>query len=77
MHQSCAECGRASPDTETNYTLIDSAWRLTRERASDGLQRIVWRCPSCWKAFKSRRGASGEAPPASSEASTRARPKVG
>ncbi len=62
--QNCVDCGKASPETETNYTLISAecGWRLTRIQSPSGLV-IHWRCPLCWRTFKdaqaARKPASG------------------
>ena len=56
--QTCIGCGKKSPETETNYTLISAqfGWRLTRYKAVDGAIVIEWRCPTCWKDFKKTKG---------------------
>jgi hypothetical protein len=55
--QTCADCGKDSPETETNYTLISAqfGWRLTRAYTDDGLV-VEWRCPECWREHKRKRG---------------------
>jgi len=55
--QTCVGCGKKSPETETNYTLISAqfGWRLTRYRGADGSLVIEWRCPSCWREYKRAR----------------------
>lgn len=55
----CVDCGKVSPPTETNYTLISSrhGWRLTIERDENGARKTTWRCPQCWLAHKNRGGA--------------------
>lgn len=57
--QVCVTCGKAAPDTATNYTLISAqhGWRLTRSVLATGDVLLEWRCPSCWQAFKEKRGA--------------------
>jgi hypothetical protein len=47
----CIGCGKQSPKTETNYTLISPryGWRLSRERRADGTFEVEWRCPECWR----------------------------
>ena len=59
----CIGCGRLSPETDTNYTLISSqfGWRLTRFRREDGEFIVEWRCPTCWKVFKDGKRAAEEA----------------
>ncbi len=50
----CVDCGKLSPTTETDYTLISQrhGWRLTREKRPDGTYEVSWHCPSCWRALK-------------------------
>jgi hypothetical protein len=64
--QTCAECGKQSPETETDYTLISAqyGWRLTRTMDRDGSLLLEWRCPSCWAIFKAERPRVGDGPPA-------------
>ena len=52
--QNCIDCGKLSPETDTNYTLISSqfGWRLTRQRLPDGTFAVEWRCPDCWREHK-------------------------
>ncbi len=57
MHEDgevCVGCGKKSPKTETNYTLISAryGWRLSRSRRLDGTYDVQWRCPDCWRALK-------------------------
>ena len=56
--QTCIGCGKKSPETETNYTLISAqfGWRLTRYRDADGNIVIEWRCPNCWRDYKKAKG---------------------
>jgi len=58
----CVGCGKESPETETNYTLISPryGWRLARERRPNGKFDVQWRCPECWRQYK----AASKAPPA-------------
>jgi len=53
----CVDCGKLSPATDTNYTLISAryGWRLIR--AVDGAGRTVvqWRGPQGWEKFRGRR----------------------
>lgn len=46
----CIDCGKLSPATQTNYTLISSqhGWRLTLGTDSIGRRVMEWRCPKCW-----------------------------
>ncbi|HLV19659.1 MAG TPA: hypothetical protein VKZ49_02215 [Polyangiaceae bacterium] len=50
----CVDCKMASPETQTNYTLISSrhGWRLSQSVAEDGRRIIEWRCPTCWQRFR-------------------------
>jgi hypothetical protein len=52
--QICVGCGKQSPETETNYTLISAqfGWRLSRARTGDGTLLVEWRCPNCWREYK-------------------------
>ncbi len=54
--QVCIDCGKQSPETETNYTLISAqfGWRLTRRRGDNGDFVVEWRCPDCWRAHKKK-----------------------
>lgn len=58
--QTCIDCAKRSPETETNYTLISAqfGWRLTRQRSPTGDISVEWRCPDCWRAFKATKGDS-------------------
>jgi hypothetical protein len=55
--QTCVGCGKTSPETETNYTLISAqfGWRLTRYKSPDGALIVEWRCPTCWRDYKRAR----------------------
>ncbi|HEX8795098.1 MAG TPA: hypothetical protein VF765_29325 [Polyangiaceae bacterium] len=55
--QTCVGCGKKSPETETNYTLISAqfGWRLTRYKNPDGTLVVEWRCPTCWREYKRAR----------------------
>jgi hypothetical protein len=55
--QTCVGCGKKSPETETNYTLISAqfGWRLTRYKNADGSLVVEWRCPTCWREYKRNR----------------------
>jgi hypothetical protein len=52
--QTCADCGETPPATETNYTLISArhGWRLSRSVDEHGQKVMKWRCPDCWKKFR-------------------------
>lgn len=62
--QTCIGCGKKSPETETNYTLISAqfGWRLTRYKDTDGSVVIEWRCPTCWREYKKAKGADAIPP---------------
>jgi hypothetical protein len=68
--ETCVDCGRKSPETETNYTLISSqfGWRLLRYQRVDGVIVVEWRCPGCWREYKKARESSAtftrQTPPA-------------
>jgi hypothetical protein len=72
--QTCVGCGKQSPETETNYTLISAqfGWRLTRYKSPDGGLVVEWRCPTCWREYKRARtikpGESNPPPPPSDDA---------
>jgi hypothetical protein len=54
--QTCVDCHKASPLTESGQTLIGSrhGWRLVHVATPTG--RIAeLRCPDCWKRFKELR----------------------
>jgi hypothetical protein len=55
--QTCVGCGKKSPETETNYTLISAqfGWRLTRFKSPEGNLVVEWRCPTCWREYKRTR----------------------
>jgi hypothetical protein len=74
--QNCIDCGKQSPETDTNYTLISSqfGWRLTRQRLPDGSFAVEWRCPDCWREHK--RGKTDEKPSATTP-SAPTRPAAG
>ncbi len=65
--QTCIGCGKKSPETDTNYTLISSqfGWRLTRTVVGDGTTLVEWRCPHCWAEYKKARGVDSKAPASS------------
>jgi hypothetical protein len=54
--QTCIDCGKQSPETETNYTLISAqfGWRLTRRKTESGDFVVEWRCPDCWRKHKQK-----------------------
>ena len=54
--QTCIDCGKMSPETETNYTLISAqfGWRLSRRKTEDGSFVVEWRCAECWRDHKKK-----------------------
>lgn len=56
----CISCGKKSPATNTDYTLISAqfGWRLLRARLPDGGIEMEWRCPECWREYKKARDAA-------------------
>jgi DNA-directed RNA polymerase subunit RPC12/RpoP len=52
--QACVDCGQQPPATETNYTLISArhGWRLSRTVDEKGQRAMKWRCPECWRKFR-------------------------
>ena len=56
MGKTCTDCGMASPETETPYTLISSkfGWRLSWTKEGNGAPVSCWRCPACWKKAKQK-----------------------
>jgi hypothetical protein len=56
--QTCFDCGKTAPETQTSYTLISSAhgWRVSREKNDKGEFVARWRCADCWKKMKESRG---------------------
>jgi hypothetical protein len=50
----CADCAQQPPATETNYTLISArhGWRLSRGVDENGQKVMRWRCPDCWKKYR-------------------------
>jgi hypothetical protein len=55
--QTCFDCGKIAPETQTSYTLISSAhgWRVSREKNEKGEFVARWRCADCWKKHKESR----------------------
>jgi hypothetical protein len=53
--KTCIGCGANPPqDIATGYTLISvHGWRIAREGIGIHGPRAVWRCPACWKVYKS------------------------
>lgn len=51
----CIDCGSLPPPTDPDNTLISRhGWRLTRAVDGDGRKRMEWRCPECWKEYRSK-----------------------
>ena len=55
--QTCFDCGKTAPETQTSYTLISSAhgWRVSREKNEKWEFVARWRCADCWKKLKDAR----------------------
>jgi hypothetical protein len=55
--QTCFDCGKTAPETQTSYTLISSThgWRVSREKNEKGEFVARWRCADCWKKLKEAR----------------------
>lgn len=61
MSEHCNDCGMQAPVTDTNYTLIDAGWRVTKTTTgSAGGFVMEWHCPACWKARKNARDGDDE-----------------
>jgi hypothetical protein len=62
--QTCIDCGKVSPETDTNYTLISAqfGWRLSRRRAPGGDFVVEWRCAECWRDHKKKHGDAAAEP---------------
>jgi hypothetical protein len=60
--QTCFDCGKIAPQTQTSYTLISSAhgWRVSREKNENGEFVARWRCADCWKKMKDTKGGAPE-----------------
>ena len=65
--QTCVGCGKKSPETETNYTLISAqfGWRLTRYKSNEGTLVVEWRCPTCWRDYKRAKAVVADEPASS------------
>jgi hypothetical protein len=78
--QNCIDCGKQSPETETNYTLISAqfGWRLSRRRDRNGDFIVEWRCAECWRDHKKKTDAEalagGPAKPIGEKADAPRRP---
>ena len=71
MRHTCVGCGKHSPETETEFTLISAkyGWRVVRARPeAAGAASLEWRCPACWTAYKKAKLEGGESAPDSSPA---------
>jgi hypothetical protein len=57
--ETCFDCGKLSPPTNTDNTLTTSfGWRMVRRPSEQGELRNEWRCPTCWARFKAQKGLS-------------------
>jgi hypothetical protein len=63
--QNCIGCGKLSPETETNYTLISAqfGWRLAKRQGPAGEFIVEWRCAECWREHKKKTTTSGDEAP--------------
>jgi hypothetical protein len=51
--ETCFDCGKLSPPTNTETTLTTSfGWRMVRRPNDRGSLTSEWRCPECWARFK-------------------------
>lgn len=50
----CCGCGKVSPPTPTDYSLISPryGWRLLRKKNPDESYLFEWYCPKCWAVLK-------------------------
>lgn len=48
----CSICGKAAPETQTDYTPVSSqhGWRRSITTAADGSRVAKWICKECWEA---------------------------
>lgn len=54
-HHTCIDCQKKSPETELSYSLLGLAgWRELRTTDAVGVEKVEWRCPSCWGSHKKR-----------------------
>jgi hypothetical protein len=56
----CVDCHATAPETNSDETLVSSiGWRLERRKSPGGVRgmQFLWRCPSCWRAFKEKSAA--------------------
>jgi hypothetical protein len=74
--QTCIDCGKLSPETETNYTLISAqfGWRLARRRTETGEFVAEWRCAECWREHKKK--TQGEESPSGPERAAERRSSI-
>jgi len=72
--QTCIDCGKVSPETDTNYTLISAqfGWRLSKRRGPTGDFVVEWRCAECWRDHKKKHGDTSADGPSRSSAMHRA-----
>jgi hypothetical protein len=72
--ETCIDCGKLSPPTNTDNTLTSSfGWRMLRKATDHGEMFNEWRCATCWSRYKtlkglSRSGETSSYPPPSSSA---------
>ncbi len=55
----CNDCDQVTPETNTNFSLIELGWRLHRAPLADGSYRFEFRCPACWLRFKAKTKPAG------------------
>ena len=61
--ETCFDCGKLSPPTNTEITLTTSfGWRMVRRSDDQGELKSEWRCAACWARFKVFRNLSTPAP---------------
>ncbi|HVY45026.1 MAG TPA: hypothetical protein VHB21_04065 [Minicystis sp.] len=70
QRQTCIDCGKVSPETNSDHTLISAqyGWRVVKTDGEGGRWVMQWRCPTCWLRFKKARDAGtreGGSPPSS------------
>lgn len=67
QRQICVGCNASPPDMGKGHTTLASAspssgWRLSRIKAADGSDSVVWRCLACWRKYKAENKAAKSAP---------------
>jgi len=60
----CVDCGANVPEHQPGDTLISVTlgWRLTRTVLADGTRQAEWRCPACWRKYKTKAVPTGGSP---------------